>query len=265
MEKREIIALIKKFGKPAYIAKKGLPLIKKWDSTKKELNYLIPNQSDKSLFDEPLSLIGGISHHLIDEKWPSIENQFLAPILQITPHNLPIFSDLFGAENKVISLYCPENPIYLENESRWITEIREYAHPEPLRGLPIPKNVPQEEQIYLIQWKKVIDYPQNDLFEFFFPEDLADSIRNELSEEFGDDYYQESFPTAEGIKVGGYPSCIQGEPVPWCNQDEDSKLWNFVMQIDDRDFTKLNCIHDGIMNVFRHNQTKKWFCDLQFY
>ncbi|MBS4167515.1 DUF1963 domain-containing protein [Parachlamydia sp. AcF125] len=264
MEKREMIASIRKFGKPAYIAKKGLSVTKKWDPVKKELSYLVPGQGDKFLFDEPLSLIGGISHRLKEEKWPSTETQYLIPLVQITSHNLPIFSALFGSENKVISLYCPENPIYLEKEGRWIAEIREYPDPTLLLGASIPKNIPQEEQITLIVWEKVMDYPPNDLFEFFFPEDLAEAIRYELSEEYGDDYYEGAFSTAEGTKVGGYPYCLQHEPAPWQGLRESSKDWSFVMQIDGRDFTKLNLGRDGIMHIFQHNQTKEWFCDLQF-
>jgi uncharacterized protein YwqG len=260
MEKHGVIDAIKKFGKPAYVAKKGLPVIRKWDPIKKEVSYIISDQSNQSLLDEPVSLIGGVSHHLKNEEWPLSNNQPLFPILQITPQNLPIFLELFKPGNKVICVYCPES----QEHGDYGVVVKEYPDPSLLQKLhshqayEAYQDILEEEEMYLIRWEKVIDYPQHDVFELFYPEHLARVIHDEF-----DDYY-ESFPTALGTKIGGYPFCIQHEPDVWDNrppnQPED---WNFIMQIDSEDFGMIDLGDCGIVNVFQNSKTKEWRGDFQ--
>lgn len=90
-----------------------------------------------------------------------------------------------------------------------------------------------------------------------------------MEEMYGDDYYMENFPTASSTKIGGYPYCLQSEPDRWLStplKDDQNVLdWEFVMQIDQDDFEKLNLVNQGIMSIFRHKHTKEWVGELQYY
>jgi hypothetical protein len=263
MNKNEVKAAIKKYGKTAYVATKAIPIKKQWDPIKKELSHLLSTEPPKSLFETPLSLIGGLSHRPIEAEWPVFDNKFMLPILQLTSHGLPLFKSLFGSEDKIVSIYTPQDSNFYHTD-KYPLLIQEYPL-EQLSGVLIPKHIPQEKQLYVIKWKKVIDYPQTDLFSLFLPDDLAEIIIHEWSEEYGEDYYDEHFPTALGTKIGGYPWCIQGEPGPWDVNPYKEKQsvptdWDFIMQIHPADFEKLG---GGMLNVFRHKQTGEWFCDFQ--
>lgn len=269
MEISQIIAEIKKYGKTTYVAEKGEAIVKNFNQETRQLGLFIPSNPPISIYEKPLSLLGGISICRSGEDWPSFEEKPLMPILQITANKLPIFKKLFGDDEKLVTVYCPEKAINIGD--RWVAEIKEYSLSEPLVKLSIPKGIPQEKDMYTINWKKHVDYPSNNLFELFYPPELAQAIRKQLEDEYGSEYYSDNFPTAEGTKLGGYPYCIQGEPDPWFNNllkpdlIKGTEHWEFIMQIDQHDFKRLNLVHSGIMMVFRNKQTKEWVCDLQFF
>ena len=260
---------IKKYGKTVYIAEKGTPIQKKFDPIKKELNLLLPGPTPISIFEKPLSLIGTVSHQLAGEEWPSIEGKFCMPLLQITK-DLPIFQKLFGLENQLITIYFPQEAVYLEKENRWAINIKEYVISEAERMIKvtIPKGVPQEKMIHVIKWKKTIEYPSSDLFELFYPQELIESIK-QIEEIYGSDFYEENFPTSERTKIGGYPFCIQSEPHRWLSRplkaDHNVLDWEFILQISQDDFEKLRLVDQGIMAIFHHKHTKEWVGELQYF
>lgn len=181
---------IRKYGRTAYIAEKGAVIQKKFDPIKKELNLLLPGPTPLSIFEKPLSLIGTVSHQQAGEEWPSIEGKSCMPLLQITT-DLPIFQKLFGLEKQLITIYCPQDAVYLEKEDRWAVNVKEYALSESIINVIIPKGVPQEKMIHSIKWKKTIDYPCSDLFDLFYLQELIESIR-QIEEMYGPDYYEEN-------------------------------------------------------------------------
>lgn len=258
---------IRKYGRTAYIAKKGAVIQKKFDPIKKELNLLLPGPTPISLFEKPLSLIGTVSHQRAGEEWPSIQGKSCMPLLQIAT-DLPIFQKLFGSENQLITIYCPQEAVYLEKEERWAVNVKEYALSESIIKVRMPKGVPQEKMSHCIKWKKTIDYPSFDLFNLFYPPELIEAIE-QAEEIYGDDYYAENFPTSESTKIGGYPFCVQSQPHRWLpaplKTDQKGLDWEFIMQISQDDFEKLNLIDQGIMTIFHHKHTKEWVGELQFF
>ena len=260
MNELEAKKQIQKYGRIAYIAEKDAIIQKKFDPTKKELDLFLPYPTPVSIFEKPFSLIGAVSHQRVGDKWPAIEENLYMHILQITT-DLTNFHDLFGPDNQLITVYCPQNAFYLDKEDRWEVNVKEHALSDNMTKVMAPKDAPQEKIAHCIKWKKVIDYPSRDLFDLFYPQELIDAIY-QIEELHDTDYYRENFPTSEHTKIGGYPYCVQAEPDRW---QSNAQEWKFIMQIDQNDFERLNLVHQGIMTIFRHEHTKEWAAEVQFY
>jgi hypothetical protein len=263
MDANEIKKQIRKYGKVAYIAVKDIPVQKKFDPINKELNLLLSG-SNVSIFDKPLSLMGTVTHQQADDKWPSIEEKWCMPLLQIAK-DMPIFKDLFGIDMELITIYCPQNPLFLEGDSGVAFKIKELATSDSIEKALMPKGVPQEKNAYSIKWKKIVDYPSLDLYDLFYPQKLIEAIEL-LEEEHDFEFCRENFPTSYHTKLGGYPHCLQHEPNLWIAQDDKNVLdWEFIMQLNQGSFEKLNLIDGGVLTIFRHKQTKEWRAELQFH
>lgn len=145
MEKDEIIESIKSYGKVAYVAQRGAR---------------VSVISDPSL-STPRSLVGGITHRLENDDWPIFKDKPYIPVLQISKNDLPLFEEVFGPDIQMIAFYCPEyadrpiDSMIIEEgkDDKWPALFKEYLLQDPLKPLLIPQGVPQEEEIYLIEWK----------------------------------------------------------------------------------------------------------------
>lgn len=145
-------------AKQHILLKREPPFKRNLTLLKKELDLLLPGPNAISIFEKPLSLIGTVSHQKSGEEWPTFEGKPGMPLMQIST-DLPLFQNLFGPEIQLITIYCLQDAIYLENEDRWAVTIKEYESSENMVKMTLPKGVPHEKMIHNIKWKKIIDYP----------------------------------------------------------------------------------------------------------
>lgn len=248
MKKEEVIEAVRKFGKTAYVARRGDPILKKDDS------------------DTPHSIIGSITHHTEHEEWPLFKGQHFIPVLQIARTDAPFIKEVLGSDCEMIAFYCPEyseipfESLIIEEgkPDRWPGKLQIYTGKDHLKRLIIPSDAPQEENLFLIKWEKVIDYPDRFLRQCLFSEELICAC-----EEILDDEYYDLFPTAEALKIGGYPTCVQDPPPVFYDSKFRPEEWEFLMQITDTDFEKF-FVYDGMMTICRNKVTKELHYDVQF-
>ncbi len=190
----------------------------------------------------PGSWLGAVKVALPDEPWPEFEGAPLQGVAQFNllelPYRPPLLEDLamitvflrFDAWRLSLPWDPEAHTGYLAPGAGWLLR----AYPT-LDGLaPAVPSTPSPLRPTALGWS---------LCEKDFPsqEDADWRDREKLDEE--DDWY-ELFPTAEGLKIGGWPYLIQGELEWTC-----SKRWKhppaFGFQIDSNPDVNLHIIDNG--------------------
>ncbi len=173
------------------------------------------------------SLIGGVGVLGIGEAWPSYAGHPMAPVCQISIHELPACPAEL-ADVDFICLYMALDPRgnyalpdSTPNGEGW--ELRAYAHSQPLAELSDQVAVSPVRQSALSFTTLREDFPDWDDASTLL--DRAGIDRDHAW------YRAEVGHAAEGIKVGGWPSLIQSE-IFWAPWNRHPASPSFVMQID---------------------------------
>lgn len=253
VKERSLVEKIKQYKRKAYIAKKGE--IVKYDI--KNLRY------------EKKSLLGVVTAGMSEGSWPSLDGGLLMPVLQFSKDDLPNFAEIFGDNIELAAFYSP--PIAEHDKGGMDFYFELHLHEHLANSHVIPELAPREKKARSIKWKEVDDYPSMECWEQFFSEKLLQEIQEvsqlarELRKKTGleidvRDLLEPQKNRHYGTKVGGYPDIIQNE-----TQFPTEGEWEFLFQVDEKDFDTLCLVDGGICFVYRNKHDGSFYYDLQFY
>ena len=152
-----------------------------------------------------------------DENWPLSNNEPMIPLCQLNLSDLPFKPTILDDIDFITLFIDPENiPSNDEpNGNGWC--LRAYKNNDNLVPLQKP-DFHSEVKAFQLKPKFV----END-----FP--CYEDSPVEIPEKYEDEY-DELFPNIEGIKIGGWPTLIQGE-IFWPDAVDESCTPEFVFQI----------------------------------
>lgn len=183
------------------------------------------------------------------EKWPDYEGDLMTPLCQLNLSNLPYKLEVLKDIN-FITVFVDEEKIFNEDDNRAYL-IRAYQNIEEL--------VPLEQAEYSTAIKAFQLEPY--LSENDCP--CWDDCPISIPEEF-EDNYEGSFENRSGIKIGGWPSLVQGE-IFWSPFNKDAEDVNFAFQIDSIEKANWHW-GDGGVGYFGINPlSNEWFFTWQGY
>ncbi len=173
------------------------------------------------------SYFGSVKVGLPEEAWPEYEQRPMLGILQLNledlVHRPPGTEDI-----RLLTLFVdPES--YPESEGSWL--VRTYKTVSKLRALQSPKIESEVRPVSLGPPVLIEDYP---CFE-----DLDEEVEDELWDSFS-----ERYPTARGVKLGGWPSLVQSE-IYWAPLNRHPAEPRYVLQVDSLEEAGWQWGHDG--------------------
>ena len=207
--------------------------------THDEFEELIKRQAivfaplDKKPADDHSSWMGKVTVARLGETWPEWNSKPMMPVcqldltqLELVPANLDDIAllTLFVAENDL-----PDGD---QNGYRWL--LRAY---QDIDGL-IPLTPPDAE----FPIKPVALVPEEPADDFPCWEDVAVDVPEELDEE-----YYDLFENLDGIKIGGWPTLIQGE-IYWPQPEAQPQ---YVLQIDSLEESEWSWGDGGVAYIGR--------------
>lgn len=225
MTKQEII---KQISKPSSIFKVG---------------GFKPSESPQS------SWLGKVLLSAKEEEWPSINGEFMSPLCQLNLSDLPYKPD-FLKDIKFITVFIHENKIFDEDNSesyliRTYNDINELI---PLKQVSHPSTIkPFQLEPYL----EKNDCPSWENCPISIPEEFEDE-------------YETLFKNEQGIKIGGWPTLIQGE-IFWTPFNKNSEDINFAFQISSIEKANWNWGDGGVGYFGINTKTNTWVFTWQSY
>lgn len=139
------------------------------------------------------SMSGGGFFDYPDETWPTFKGKSLIPILSIYTPDLPLVPENLKAF-ELLNIFAYDEPYEWEDEKKGAIIVDSFTSTDELVKLTKPIEIVSPE--IPIKWIEEIDYPSQ--------------IQGFTEELFSfEDEILEKFPHQEGIKIGGYPTCIQ--------------------------------------------------------
>ena len=198
------------------------------------------------------SWVGNVTVKKDDETWPESNGQPMIPICQLNLRELTYKpANLQDIELLVLFVDATELPEDQPNGDGWL--IRTYSNIQELQEIEQP----------------TIDFPikQFQLKPEFIDKDFPcwEDCPIEVPDEFEEDYF-DLFPNQIGIKVGGWPTLVQGE-IFWAPFNRHPAEPEFVFQIDS--IEKANWfwgdngvayIGRGTKTAFKNEWTFSWQC-----
>lgn len=177
-----------------------------------------------------------------DEEWPKSNGNAMTPLLQINLSNITELPDSLDGIEFITVFIDSDN--YSDNLSESLL-IRTYQNIEELISLNTV------DYISGIKPFQLESYKENDCPSW-------DDCPISIPEEFEDDY-ETLFENKSGIKIGGWPSLIQGE-IFW-----ESDNTEFVFQIDSIEKANWQWGDGGVAYFGKNPQTNDWFFEWQCY
>lgn len=187
--------------------------------------------------DDPLTSWLGQVHAIgREEDWPRSEGEPMAGVLQVDVAALPFAPDSL-AGIAFFTLFADVD------RDRWT--VRSYAslddlapaggpiapgvHPFPVRWRPVPDDLPE--------WDELVSLA------------AAEGVGDDL-DALGEAWDDAGLGPVAGLKIGGWPSLIQGE-VEWVGPDGSPVDADFVLQVDTDPKTRITWGDGGVLHVGR--------------
>lgn len=175
----------------------------------------------RSRSDVAASWFGRVNLALPGEGWPESQDGPMHALCQINLTELPFRPPPFkGLELVTVFIGPEELPIDAPNGVNWALR----AYPRLSKLVPL-EQVETDSAIKRQPLRPRIveqDYPCYD--------DAVEKLPEELFEDFDYDEFEELFPNAEGLKLGGWPTLIQSE-IEWGPRKVRSAKPEFTFQI----------------------------------
>jgi hypothetical protein len=168
-------------------------------------------------FDLLGSMFGRVAAGLPGEEWPVYRGRFMQPVAQLNFLEAPYLPENLR-DIALIALFFDRDtlPIDAENGDGWL--LRAYPTLDGLCALAIPAEVGRIRGRPTRYRLLENDFPDwEDAADFTIPDDLADT-------------WEEDFGSAEGSKLGGWPSLLQSK-ITWTADDEHPGAPEYAFQI----------------------------------
>jgi hypothetical protein len=215
--------------------------------------------------DPAASWLGGVKLARTDEEWPVADAEPMQGVLQLRTSDLPWRPPAFG-EVELLTLFLADQlPIDEPNGSHWC--LRTYAtldglapvsQPARERDPLLPKDSLSTFKTFPLLFSEVDDWPSND--------DIPHELRAEWKAAFDDDDGNDADRPSphEGLKVAGWPYCVQGE-VSWSDGGTHISDVDFVLQVDSDAKVGLAFGDGGILYLGQRRSTGTWHASWQSY
>ena len=199
--------------------------------------------------DNPYSSwIGKVLVAESDASWPQHGGKNMVPVCQLNLTNLPYKPAILSEIAFITCFIAPDN---LENSEVNIEDflILTYKSIDTLQPIRMPE---EKFNVKAFQLKENLienDYP------------CYEDCNIDLPEKYMDEY-EDYFPNANGIKIGGWPTLLQGE-INWSQSNSDEI--EFAFQIDSVAKAGLQFGDGGILHIGRNknNRDKEWYINWQ--
>lgn len=189
------------------------------------------------------------------EEWPTADGEPMHGVLQLLTRDLPVRPPAFDGVELLTLFVAEDLPIDTPNGAGWC--LRTYNRVDALRALEapswdrdprLPKDFEPALRPFPLAFSEVTDWPGTDNLPF----DLMSMWRAHTHHE--EDRYQPK----TGLKVGGWPFCIQSE-VAW-HDERGGELpdVDFVFQVDSDDKVGFVVVDSGVFYVGRRRSTGEW-------
>ncbi len=183
------------------------------------------------------------------EEWPSIDGNLMTPLCQINLSNIPHKPDIIKDIN-FICVFVDEEKVLSDPESNAVL-IRSYENLDDL--------IPLEQREYSTSIKPFQLEPYLEEHDYPCWDDCPISIPNDF-----EDNYETLFENKSGIKIGGWPSLVQGE-IFWTPFNKNSEDVHFVFQIDSIEKANWNWGDGGLGYFGKDIKTGNWIFTWQGY
>jgi Domain of unknown function (DUF1963) len=198
--------------------------------------------------DDPLnSWMGTVRLGAPDEDWPAADGTPMHGLLQLLARDLPVRPELLEDVEMLTLFVAEELPIDTPNGVGWC--LRTYDVLDGLRPLEPPSRMLKP---FPLAFSEVEDWPCRDDVPF----ELID-----LWDEYADED-EERYRAHEGLKVGGWPSCVQSE-VEWYGDGGAIGDVEFVLQVDSDHKVGFVVADAGVFYVGRRRSAGTWHATWQ--
>jgi hypothetical protein len=144
--------------------------------------------------------------------------------------------------------------LFIPDDGDLTTALRTYASLDALVSLVAPPHGSTIRECQVRYGNVAPDFPRHDLLSDEFPpnlRDLYDGLYDEMN-------------FVHASKLGGWPSCIQSEPLWYLREKDDD--FSFAFQIDSESEAGLMWGDSGTVYFARSQRDlRKWTFDVQFY
>lgn len=173
------------------------------------------------------SYFGSVKVGLPEEAWPEYEQRPMLGVLQLNLEDL-VYRPPGTEDIRFLTLFI-DTESYPDNEGSWV--LRTYKTSSKLKSLDGPNHELKAHKVSLGPPALIEDYP---CFE-----DLEEEVEDELW-----DTFSEKYPTARGVKLGGWPSLVQSE-ISWAPLNRHPAEPRYVFQVDSLQEARWQWGHDG--------------------
>jgi Domain of unknown function (DUF1963) len=199
--------------------------------------------------DDPLtSWMGTVGLGGPADDWPAADGTPMHGLLQLVVRDLPVRPALLDDVELLTLFVAEELPIDTANGVGWC--LRTYDSLDGLRSLE-----PQSRALkpFPLAFSQVEDWPSRD----DVPSTLLASWDDHAEED------EERYRAREGLKVGGWPSCVQSE-VEWYEGDGGAiPDVEFVLQVDSDHKVGFVVADAGVLYIGRRRGTGTWHATWQ--
>jgi len=183
------------------------------------------------------------------EEWPSVDGNLMTPLCQINLSNIPYKPDTLKDIN-FICVFVDEEKIFNETESNAVL-IRTYENLDDLIPLEQAEYSTSIKPFQLDSYLEENDCPCWDDCAISMPEEFEDN-------------YETLFENKSGIKIGGWPSLVQGE-IFWTPFNKSAENVNFAFQIGSIEKANWHWGDGGVGYFGKDSQTNEWSFTWQGY
>lgn len=177
------------------------------------------------------SWFGRVSVGAPGEEWPLFEGKPMQALCQINTSNLPFRPSGLEDIEFLTAFINPENlPMDTKNGEGWC--IRAYKNLNELVHIEQPK-IDSKIKPFPMSYRVITeDYP------------CWEDVEVDMPDEIADDYY-DHFENVSGLKLGGWPTLIQGE-IFWAPWNKHPAFPKYVFQIDSEEKSNWAWGHGGV-------------------
>lgn len=205
------------------------------------------------------SWMGTVTHAGPGEGWPEADGEPMHGVLQLLTRDLPVRHRALDGVDLLTLFVAEDFPVDEPNGVCWCLRTYESVdgltpleRPRRERDPRLPKAYDPELKPFPLRFSEVEDWPSLDEV----PIDLAREWRAHTYED------EHRYPTHIGLKVGGWPYCVQSE-VYWHERGEPVPDVEFVLQVDSDPKVGFVVVDSGVFYVGHRASTGTWHATWQ--